>query len=198
MATMDKGDRREGIYTMQQQPHLSAGVMPGKDTHMTRLPREALQEQRHVRLIVDFIVTIDESVIPTDGVNSNLGPNSSRGGSDTYWRQRDDANRDLLHAIHDNPKLLEAFLKYLVSCELENLNWSEWHDLFLGNSDADEAFDSIMQSIIPSLNQSLQQFFAGSEDVFQQIYDNGCIECFQFDLAHVHLASNHKIEEDKS
>lgn len=137
------------------------------------MDKQPIKETRQVSLTLHFTVEVDESSIPTDGVNAR--PNGTiRSGDDEAWREGDEMERRLLHAVIAQKQAADAYLLYAVVSQLSGWPWQDWHELLLG--DAQEDIEKVLLPAIKTLSSEDQEHFAHAKasGVFFE-----CTEAFQ-------------------
>ena len=136
--------------------------------------------KKHFHLIFHLNVTIDESKIPTEGVNATtLG---TRSGDDAWWRRYDDRQRRLLKAVLADKKTLD--------------NWimSQFASLFEGGEansvfyEPDES-ENILAPAIATLSPEDRKAFA--DLIAHEVLDDHIEEfreCFLFEFTGLNVA----------
>lgn len=113
---------------------------------------------KHLRLQLDFTVTIDESTIPTNGVLAH----PDRSGDDEAWRESDEHQRRLFKMIVTHKDMLETYLTYLLASELGAMTWQQWQDLLLGAPE--DNLEEALRPAIALLDASAQEYFANAKE----------------------------------
>ena len=111
-------------------------------------------------LTLHFTVEVDESTIPTTGVNATPS-GVTRTGDDNAWRQSDEIKRRLLHAVLAQKETTDAYLLFSVVSQISGWTWQEWHETLRGIDEED--LDYILAPAIKTLPQDDQKYFAGAE-----------------------------------
>lgn len=103
---------------------------------------------KHLRLTLDFTVTVDEENIPQ--------------GDDQGEQEYNARQKRLVQAILSDQKFFHEYLSYRVTGYLECMSWRDWYELLLDAEDV--RMKDILQPIIDTLSPADQQFFQDVEE----------------------------------
>lgn len=113
---------------------------------------------KHLRLQLDFTVTIDESAIPTTGVHAT----PYRSGDHEGWLEADECQRRLFKALLANKSMYEAYLIYTIATDLGSMTWQAWQEFLVGTPS--DNLEEVLQPTIETLDKTAQEYFATAKE----------------------------------
>lgn len=115
---------------------------------------QPIKKTVHVSLVLSIDIEIDESHIPTTGVNATP-KGIQRTGDDQAWRDGDNMQRRLLRAVLADKEMFEEYIRFCVTNSVSGLQWQYWHQLLRDTPDDD--IQRVLEPIIQKLPESDQK-----------------------------------------
>lgn len=118
--------------------------------------------KKRIRVQLDFTIDIDEASIKLDTSHWADVP-------DEAWQQEYlGYQRRLFHAVLDHPPAFKFFLRYLISREIENIDWKTWREMFLGHSTLEA--EDVLEDAVTTLSREDQAWFTDllENDIFAE------------------------------
>lgn len=118
--------------------------------------------KKRFRVQFDFTIETDEEDI-------QLNPNVTWEPQDEAWEKEYlERQHRLFHALLAQPEALGLYITYLISSEIESLDWRRWRSTFLGG---EFEIEDILEPVISTLDADDQAFFADKKER-QIFYEN--------------------------